>query len=304
MSAVYRCLHRYVCLRPYLPAKKYDMVSADDEEPHPRPREVGTSQERQCRICLASDDEADLISPCLCAGSVRWVHRACLDEWRAQEVRPNAFERCELCHFPYVTQRLERPLSAKLRVYLLVVRDLCAIFGAVQLVILLQASVLRAIDSHGKLAARLPYRLGVTHPFLAAYLVSLVLVLALIGLVGMCVACTAHDAPLCLYDPWLSASTGDCLFAGCEAGEAGAACALVMACVIVVLALIGSCFFSSVVFSYVVRRHVDLSQRRDEARHVVVLDLAARPEVAAVARTCRANSAPPMPIAARGAELV
>ena len=37
-----------------------------------------------CRICL--DDETDrslVLAPCSCAGSQKWVHRACLDRWRA-----------------------------------------------------------------------------------------------------------------------------------------------------------------------------------------------------------------------------
>ena len=41
---------------------------------------------RQCRICLETDAPEDdpLIAPCRCAGSMQWVHRKCLDEWRAQ----------------------------------------------------------------------------------------------------------------------------------------------------------------------------------------------------------------------------
>lgn len=277
MAAVYSLLQRSAFLRPYLPAKKYDSVSADDDVP-PAPVPCAAGDERQCRICLSTDDEEDLISPCLCAGSVRWVHRRCLDEWRAQGIRPNAFAQCELCQFAYETEARERPVGARLRFHLLVARDLCAMFGGVQLVIVLQAAALRAADVHGRLAAKMPASLS--HPFAAWYCLSLLMVLAFIGLLGMCVACSANDAPafLCLYDPWLSASTGDCLFAGYEGGEVGALCAGALFVLLLVLVVIGvacSVFFATFVFSYVVRRHVDLSQRRDEARHTVVLDLAA-----------------------------
>ena len=33
---------------------------------------------RQCRICHSCDENTKIISPCLCKGSARWVHQACL----------------------------------------------------------------------------------------------------------------------------------------------------------------------------------------------------------------------------------
>lgn len=54
-----------------------------------------------CRICM--DDEATsdnpLISPCLCAGSTRFIHRQCLAQWRATKAGTPAHYRCEICHF-------------------------------------------------------------------------------------------------------------------------------------------------------------------------------------------------------------
>ena len=43
-----------------------------------------------CRICLSEEEPESLIAPCLCAGTSKWVHRECLDEWRAQEQVPLA----------------------------------------------------------------------------------------------------------------------------------------------------------------------------------------------------------------------
>ena len=37
---------------------------------------------KECRICLQSDDQDDMIAPCLCSGSSKYVHRSCLDRWR------------------------------------------------------------------------------------------------------------------------------------------------------------------------------------------------------------------------------
>lgn len=61
-----------------------------------------------CRVCHAEGTDADdpLLSPCLCDGSVRWVHRSCLDEWRIHGGRRACS--CELCGFVYIFE-LEQP---------------------------------------------------------------------------------------------------------------------------------------------------------------------------------------------------
>ena len=43
-----------------------------------------------CRICMDGLDDSDLplISPCLCRGSLRYVHAGCLNRWRAVRARP------------------------------------------------------------------------------------------------------------------------------------------------------------------------------------------------------------------------
>lgn len=54
-----------------------------------------------CRICLDSDTRSNLIAPCACAGTSRWVHRNCLDQWRATR-EDVAFKQCTECKKPYV----------------------------------------------------------------------------------------------------------------------------------------------------------------------------------------------------------
>ncbi|XP_010273535.1 PREDICTED: uncharacterized protein LOC104609042 isoform X2 [Nelumbo nucifera] len=39
----------------------------------------------QCRICLDTEGE-DLIAPCHCKGTQKYVHRSCLDHWRSTKV--------------------------------------------------------------------------------------------------------------------------------------------------------------------------------------------------------------------------
>ncbi|KAH8548459.1 hypothetical protein BGW37DRAFT_506227 [Umbelopsis sp. PMI_123] len=78
---------------------------------------ITTQDEKKCRICLISDIESDdealendpLIRPCLCKGSMAYVHLQCLQRWR-QESSKNEFT-CEVCHYHY---SLYRPFWAKI----------------------------------------------------------------------------------------------------------------------------------------------------------------------------------------------
>ncbi|KAJ7244721.1 hypothetical protein B0H12DRAFT_1128499 [Mycena haematopus] len=58
--------------------------------------------ERQCRICLAGAEELELgrlIKPCLCKGSISFVHVKCLQRWR--KASQSAFFSCPQCHYKY-----------------------------------------------------------------------------------------------------------------------------------------------------------------------------------------------------------
>jgi hypothetical protein len=45
-------------------------------------RSVSDSQEPECRICrTGSDENAHLISPCACKGSIQYVHPQCIVKW-------------------------------------------------------------------------------------------------------------------------------------------------------------------------------------------------------------------------------
>lgn len=41
------------------------------------------------------------ISPCACKGSMAWVHRQCLEEWRYKSARRDSFYNCEYCFAAY-----------------------------------------------------------------------------------------------------------------------------------------------------------------------------------------------------------
>ncbi|XP_037093402.1 E3 ubiquitin-protein ligase MARCHF1-like [Pollicipes pollicipes] len=56
-----------------------------------------------CRIChMPSEERAELISPCRCAGTMQYIHTACLMHWI--EVSSRRAKRppcCELCQYQY-----------------------------------------------------------------------------------------------------------------------------------------------------------------------------------------------------------
>ena len=55
-----------------------------------------------CRICLEDDIEENLIHPCKCSGSSKYVHKQCLNEWRNINHNPISFNQCEVCKYTYV----------------------------------------------------------------------------------------------------------------------------------------------------------------------------------------------------------
>ncbi|TDL28524.1 zf-C3HC4-domain-containing protein [Rickenella mellea] len=63
--------------------------------------------EKQCRICLDGEDPqlGRLIRPCLCKGSISYVHVKCLQKWRNASTSQSAFYACPQCHYRYAFAR-------------------------------------------------------------------------------------------------------------------------------------------------------------------------------------------------------
>ena len=60
----------------------------------------------QCRICheLDSDSDSEMIAPCHCKGTMRWVHESCLAQWRhAQRLFGGNWMCCSDCKADYMT---------------------------------------------------------------------------------------------------------------------------------------------------------------------------------------------------------
>lgn len=89
----------------------------------------------QCRICLDNGGE-DLIAPCYCRGTQKYVHRSCLDNWRSTK-EGFAFSHCTECRAVFILRANVPPDRwwLRLKFQLLVVRDHALIFVIVQLVV-------------------------------------------------------------------------------------------------------------------------------------------------------------------------
>lgn len=89
----------------------------------------------QCRICLDIGGD-DLIAPCYCRGTQKYVHRSCLDNWRSTK-EGFAFAHCTECRAVFLLRANVPPDRwwLRLKFQLLVARDHVLIFVIVQLVV-------------------------------------------------------------------------------------------------------------------------------------------------------------------------
>ncbi|XP_067672437.1 E3 ubiquitin-protein ligase MARCHF1-like [Haliotis asinina] len=61
-----------------------------------------------CRIChCEAEPNNPLISPCLCSGSLKFVHSSCLQKW----IKSSEKNVCELCKFQYVMTTKTKPFK-------------------------------------------------------------------------------------------------------------------------------------------------------------------------------------------------
>ncbi|XP_059178581.1 E3 ubiquitin-protein ligase MARCHF1-like [Physella acuta] len=61
-----------------------------------------------CRICHCEREENNrLISPCLCSGSLKYIHLSCLQKW----IKSSDKKSCELCNFDYIMATKTKPFK-------------------------------------------------------------------------------------------------------------------------------------------------------------------------------------------------
>jgi hypothetical protein len=79
----------------------------------PAPPAAGPSEEEEdvCRVCRGgAEPDSPLFYPCLCKGSIRFVHKDCLLQW----LRHSGATRCDLCKHPFAFTPSRCPPSIRL----------------------------------------------------------------------------------------------------------------------------------------------------------------------------------------------
>lgn len=66
----------------------------------------------ECRICH-DHQGPDLISPCHCAGTSKWVHESCIIKW----IRHTKVKQCEICTGAIIVKRKKKPIDQVNRSY-------------------------------------------------------------------------------------------------------------------------------------------------------------------------------------------
>ncbi|XP_066309091.1 uncharacterized protein [Miscanthus floridulus] len=237
-----------------------------------------------CRICLSTDNHRglfgaghELISPCRCKGSQQFVHRSCLDQWRAVK-EGTAFSHCTTCkaQFHLLVELLEDDMCLRMKFWLFVSRDVFLIFLAIQAVIVAIAGVAFLSDKDGKFRNRFTDWMLSKHPLPFYYCVGVVVFFALVGLFGLLLHCFScdyrDDDPSCLPEP----SYG-CL--DCETSRSGddddCVCVVIMV-VVLVFALLGIFYgfiAATMAFQKIMQRHYHILKKKELTKVYVVEDL-------------------------------
>jgi len=257
--------------------------------------------EVSCRICLEEDSRINVIAPCKCAGSSKWVHRTCLDRWRTIN-EDRAFARCTECLETYVMITREEACSpdeqaARKRAYWWhVTRDFSGMFLLTQGVIVLLALITYACDhTHSTLLLEFGMQ---KHPKVFYYLCGMVWASSVVGVGGMCSLCSSSDScrsdcPMCYYaggggggsavdcaNCCQGCAFGDCSgcsSASCTGVQCGEAGPLVLV-IVAGLALVGMVVsvVAGVVFvQRVFQQHMHILHKQGLAKQFIVTDLAA-----------------------------
>jgi len=272
---------------------------------------ISEEEEISCRFCLEESKRIDFIAPCNCAGTSRWVHRACLDKWRS--VRGDkAFSQCTECKAPYdivcITNDTWNDACWRwTRFTCYFTRDLLLLIVASQLVVLVMSSFVYLCD----MSAHSLFKMSkMTDPYSFYYLAGLLLSLSIIGMIAVCfrnqvcgeclrtnpghsLYCSdmlfpfyiGNESPLAC-NACCGAQCGElccapcangCTCAECTAAGCGQEMLAVLFVVFIILAIIGvfvAVFIGIVILQHVIRRHATVLHRWNLTKEYIVRDLA------------------------------
>eukprot|EP00300_Choanocystis_sp_HF-7_P018831 c20152_g1_i3.p1 GENE.c20152_g1_i3~~c20152_g1_i3.p1 ORF type:complete len:974 (+),score=223.64 c20152_g1_i3:181-2922(+) len=103
-------------------------INQENQEPNTIARENSEDSEDICRICLDGRGSGNLVAPCKCKGSMRYVHVGCLNAWRTSSNNPASFSQCDNCKYFYRIQRSKVALVFRSALFhlILAVTTVCA----------------------------------------------------------------------------------------------------------------------------------------------------------------------------------
>ena len=83
-----------------------------------------------CRICFEKETKVNpLISPCLCEGTIKYVHQSCLKHWiEISNIKPN-LSKCEICKCKYMIRFFQDRKFNKVALKKFILYLICFFFG-------------------------------------------------------------------------------------------------------------------------------------------------------------------------------
>jgi hypothetical protein len=231
---------------------------------------------RECRICLDAGKTSDLIAPCQCSGTSRWVHRRCLDTWRSQSSK--AFLACTECKFAYQLEQVPHKgcVSLCCLYWLLVVRDVMLLITAVQAVVACLGYTTYVADQQHGVNGTQPLRHAVfpddTPAVLAYYLFGWFFGLTLLGIGSALAWCCLDSGPRRETEPTC------CVFydtsnSQCNDGEGALAVLVICMAFFAIVGLFTMIFSAAKCTGKILKRHLKVLKRRVNTRTHRVVDL-------------------------------
>ena len=268
---------------------------------------IGLGETYNCRICLEEADRSELIAPCSCRGSSKWVHRACLDQWRTMR-EDRAFSKCTECLTPYkiISRHIDSQRASRRRLVMYtceVARDSLIAFCLAQLFVGIFSLLTYALDNKNRILLHLFS--ASNHSYVFYYMFGAFLFFAVIGIFSIISLCKNHSSQehlfnfchrndfffcchrpiymdpncgICCFETHCCTSCTECNCLACATFEGSAECLPIFLVVLAVFAILGifvACFAGMAYVSRITSRHLEIVQKKGLVGDFIVADLEA-----------------------------
>ncbi|CAF1649684.1 unnamed protein product [Adineta ricciae] len=239
--------------------------------------ELRTSDDRtkQCRICLDTENSQEMISPCLCTGTLAYVHRSCLNYWRSGNANGRAFKFCDLCQFKYVIDTVVADLKAErerlIKYHLYVLRDLLAIILLIQSIIVGLGLLMQSLDKDSHRIENLSPTF--IRGFAIYYLSASIVLLALIGFVALIIVfCMGGE----LNRPSFGTNRNHRPGSSSDSPNGFFLAVVIMVIVCAIIGTVVGIVLSIIIFKKILKHHTERLWLRQEAEKYIVKDFQER----------------------------